>query len=116
MSSYPFASGPTASTPRPSDLQPQAAGGRTTATPTGIAHVAPGSNGPAAIIPELLTSKQAAELCGIAERTLWSWSRSGLAPAPLKIGLGTRPAVRFKRSEYMAWIQAGCPRVDRGQR
>ena len=64
------------------------------------------------ITPELLTTKQAAELCGCGERTLWSWSRSGIAPAPVKIGVGLRPAVRFKRAELLQWIQDGCPRID----
>lgn len=34
----------------------------------------------------LLTTKEAASLCGIGVRTLWRWSRSGIAPAPIKIG------------------------------
>jgi predicted DNA-binding transcriptional regulator AlpA len=67
---------------------------------------------PPDIVPELLTTKQAAELCGIGERTLWGWSRSGLAPHPLQIGHGVRPAVRYRRSEVLQWIAAGCPRVD----
>lgn len=103
---------PTANaTPTPQDLQ---TGGRTTTTGNGVAHVAPGGYGtaPPGILPELLTTKQAAELCGIGERTLWSWSRSGIAPAPLRIGLGLRPAVRFKRVELLQWIQDGCPRTD----
>lgn len=86
-------------------------GGRTTTTTVGIGHVAPGS---ATVAPELLTSKQAAELCGIGERTLWRWSRSGLAPVPVKIGHGPRAAVRFRRADLMAWIQAGCPRTNSG--
>jgi len=61
---------------------------------------------------ELLTTRQAAELCGCGERTFWAWSRSGLAPAPVKIGCGLRPAVRFKRAELLRWIQDGCPRTD----
>lgn len=60
------------------------------------------------IIPELLTTRQAAALCGIGERTLWRWSRSGIAPAPVKIG---RSAVRYRRDEYLQWIADGCPRV-----
>ena len=88
MSSYPFAPPPTASTPTP-----QAAG-------------------PAAIVPELLTSKQAAELLAIGERSLWRWSRSGICPAPVKIGSGPRAAVRFRRQELVEWAQAGCPRTD----
>lgn len=73
----------------------------TTATPT-----------PSGIQPELLTTAESAKLAGCGERTFWAWSRSGLAPAPLKIGHGTRPAVRYRRSELLAWIAAGCPRVD----
>ncbi len=61
---------------------------------------------------ELLTTIQAARLAGVSERTMWSWSRSGLAPAPLKIGHGLRPAVRFRKSELLSWIAAGCPRVE----
>lgn len=66
----------------------------------------------AGIQAELLTTKQAAELAGVGERTFWAWSRSGIAPAPLKIGLGTRPAVRYRRSDIMAWIASGCRRTD----
>ena len=55
-------------------------------------------------LPPLLTTKQTAKLCGCGERTLWRWSRSGIAPAPVKIGGGIRAAVRFRRDEYLAWI------------
>jgi predicted DNA-binding transcriptional regulator AlpA len=67
---------------------------------------------PAAIVPELLTTPEAAKLAGVGERTWWRWSRSGLAPRPISIGLGTRPAVRYRRSDVMQWIASGCPRVD----
>ncbi len=63
-------------------------------------------------LPALLQSKQAAELCGCGERTLWRWSRSGACPAPVQIGSGPRPTVRFRRDELLAWIADGCPRVD----
>ena len=66
------------------------------------------------IVPELLRPAEAARLLGIGERTLWRHSRSGMAPAPLKIGDGRRAAVRYRRSELLAWIAAGCPRVDEG--
>jgi len=33
-------------------------------------------------------------------------------PKPIKIGHGKQGAVRYRRSEYMEWIEAGCPRVD----
>jgi excisionase family DNA binding protein len=64
------------------------------------------------IVPELLTTAQAARLLGIGERTLWRHSRSGAAPAPVTIG-GT---VRYRRSELLAWIDDGCPRIDGGRR
>ncbi|MGO9110363.1 MAG: helix-turn-helix transcriptional regulator [Thermoguttaceae bacterium] len=64
------------------------------------------------IVSELLTTAQAARLCGIGERTFWRHSRSGAAPAAVKIG-GT---VRYRRSELLSWIAAGCPRCDEGRR
>ena len=58
-----------------------------------------------AISPELLTTRQAAELLGIGERTLWRYSNAGNAPAPLRIG----NAVRYSRSTLLCWIADGCP-------
>lgn len=62
------------------------------------------------IVPELLTTKEAAALCNVGERTLWRWSRSGVAPKPVKIG---GSAVRYRRDEYLDWIADDCPRCDR---
>jgi len=78
----------------------------TTPAPAAIGATAGG------ITPELLTAAQAAKLAGCGQRTWWRWSRSGLAPAPIKIGLGTRPAVRYRRAELLQWIQGGCKPVD----
>jgi len=64
------------------------------------------------IAPELLTTAQAARLAGCGERTFWRWSRCGIAPEPITIGRGRRPAVRYRRSDLLQWIDAGCPRVD----
>jgi predicted DNA-binding transcriptional regulator AlpA len=64
---------------------------------------------PEGIVPVLLTIAEMAKLCGIGERSLWRLSRSGGAPRPVKIGSTT---VRYRRDEYLAWIEAGCPRVD----
>jgi excisionase family DNA binding protein len=63
------------------------------------------------IVPKLLTTREAAELLNCGERTLWRWSRSGIAPAPVRIG-GT---VRYRRDDLLAWIADGCPRVDRAE-
>jgi excisionase family DNA binding protein len=60
----------------------------------------------------LLTTKQAAELLSIGERTLWRHSRSGIAPRPIKIG----GLIRYKRSELLQWIDTGCPMVGNNKR
>lgn len=83
----------------------------TTATPRTQDTHPGGANSPA-IVPELLTTKQAAALCGISERTLWGWSRSGLAPRPVFIGRGHRPACRYRRTEILRWIENGCQPID----
>ncbi len=93
------------------DTPDTSTGGRTTTTSNGVAHIAPGSAG---IVPELLSCEQAAALAGCGTRTWWRWTRSGLAPAPVKIGIGLRPAVRYRRSEILRWIESGCLRVDGG--
>ena len=64
------------------------------------------------ILPELLTTGEAARLCGIGERTLWRWSRSGVAPEPVKLGPGRQGAVRYSRQALLAWIAARCPRTE----
>ena len=61
-----------------------------------------------ALEPALLTIREAAKLLNCGERSLWRWSRSGVAPVPLTIG-GVK---RFDRQGLLDWIQAGCPRVD----
>ncbi len=58
-----------------------------------------------AIIPALLNTAEAAQLCNLGERSLWRHSRSGQAPRPVKIG----GSVRYVRAELIAWIEAGCP-------
>lgn len=80
--------------------------GRTTAGTEAVGNVWP--EAPPSVVPELLTTKQAAELLSVGERTLWRHSRHGIAPKPVRVG----GAVRYRRSELMAWVDAGCPRVD----
>ena len=65
---------------------------------------------PLAIVPELATTAQAARLCNCDERTFRRWSRSGAAPAPVKLNGGT--LVRYRRQELLDWIAAGWPRVN----
>ena len=56
---------------------------------------------------ELLTAAESAEMAGVAKRSWWRYVSSGRAPAPVRLG----GAVRWRRSELVEWIQAGCPRV-----
>jgi excisionase family DNA binding protein len=56
------------------------------------------------IVPELLTTAQAAALCGLGERTFWRYAHNGTAPAPVKIG----GSARYRRSDLMRWIENGC--------
>jgi len=64
-----------------------------------------------AVTPELLTLKQAAELCAVSDRTFWTWATSGITPAPFRIGKGT---VRYSRSAYLEWIKNGCKPIQGG--
>ena len=61
------------------------------------------------VLPELLKTAETAALANVGQRTWWRWSRSGIAPRPIKIGPTT---VRFRRDIVLAWIRAGCPRYD----
>ena len=59
-------------------------------------------------LPRLLTTEQTSTLTNIPERTLWRYSRSGIMPAPRKIG----HLVRYDREQILAWLATGCPRID----
>lgn len=72
------------------------------------------SNSPS-VIPELLTAPQAAELLSIGQRTIARWSAEGRAPSPLKLTPGRRGALRYRRADLMAWIDAGCPDLRGGE-
>jgi len=61
------------------------------------------------IIPELLTDKEAAALCGIGVTTLWNLSRSGEIPSPVKVG---PRSTRWRRSDLQKWIQSLQPAND----
>jgi len=69
---------------------------------------------PSTLAPELLTCRQASQLCGLSERTLARLSQAGAMPRPVKLGTGRNSAVRYSRRELLAWIDAGCPRIDGG--
>jgi predicted DNA-binding transcriptional regulator AlpA len=62
------------------------------------------------IEPELLILKQASALCGVSDKTFWTWANSGLAPPALHIG----PQVtRYSRQAIMRWIANGCQPMNR---
>ncbi len=78
--------------------------------PVAVEMIAERLRSPGEIAPELLTTAEAAKLCGMGERSLYRHSRSGAAPSPVKIGgSGT---VRYRRAELLEWISAGCPKVN----
>lgn len=58
--------------------------------------------------PLILTTKEAAKLLGVCERTLGSLSKARKMPQPVKIGA----AVRWNHEELRAWIAAGGPSGD----
>lgn len=60
------------------------------------------------IVPELLTTAQAAAMCSMGERTFWRHSHSGLAPASVRIG----GSARYRRADLLAWIASGCRPCD----
>ncbi len=56
---------------------------------------------------ELFTVKQLASLLQMGESSIWRYRDAGYLPAPLKIGR----SVRWRQSDIMDWINAGCPNV-----
>jgi predicted DNA-binding transcriptional regulator AlpA len=70
------------------------------------------TNSETVLEPELLTLKQAAQLCGVGERSLWRYSRSGLAPKPVKFGSSKQAATRYRLQDLRQWIDAGCKPVN----
>ena len=57
--------------------------------------------------PELLDDAESAHLCGISRRSVRRLTSAGDFPQPIKMA-GLR-ATRWRRSDLMAWIEAGCP-------
>ena len=52
---------------------------------------------------EILTSREARELLKIGRTKLWELTRESLIPA-YRVGTGKTAALRYKRSELMAWL------------
>jgi len=61
------------------------------------------------LAPELLDVIAVAELCGCSTRTIRRLADAGRMPTPIRLaGL-----VRWRRSELLRWLDAGCPPRDR---
>lgn len=55
----------------------------------------------------LLNETAAAEVCGgLSVKTLQAWRVSGRGPRFIKMGTGSRSAVRYRRSELLRWLDA----------
>jgi len=65
---------------------------------------------PPGVTPELLDADQSATMTGRGKRTWWRHVAAGLAPQPVRMH-GNAAMVRWRRSDLLAWIEAGCPRV-----
>ena len=53
----------------------------------------------------LLTDREAAALCGLGRSTWRRLQAAGKVPPPVKLGR----SCRYRKSELLAWIDAGCP-------
>jgi excisionase family DNA binding protein len=53
---------------------------------------------------EILTSRGARDLLKIGRTKLWELTRQNLIPA-YRVGNGKTSALRFKRSELLAWLE-----------
>ncbi|MBW7865055.1 MAG: helix-turn-helix domain-containing protein [Candidatus Hydrogenedentes bacterium] len=56
---------------------------------------------------ELLNAKQVARMLGVGESSLWRYRDMGALPCPVKIGR----SVRWRSTDIIAWIDAGCPHL-----
>ena len=52
---------------------------------------------------EILTSREVQELLKIGRTKLWELTRENVIPA-YRMGSGNRSALRYKRSELLAWL------------
>ena len=56
--------------------------------------------------PLLVSTKQAAAMCGKSLRTWRTWDSAGWIPQPVRIGRSTL----WRLDELREWVEAGCPR------
>lgn len=68
-----------------------------------------------AIVPELLSARDAAAFLGIGERTLWKLANAGEIPA-VRFGIGKRKSVRYRRGDLVDWIEKHSDETTGGRR
>ena len=56
----------------------------------------------------MMTADELANTLQISKRQVWRLKAKGAIPKPVKIGT----SVRWKRSDILEWIDAGCPVVS----
>jgi predicted DNA-binding transcriptional regulator AlpA len=53
----------------------------------------------------LLTKGVVAALVAVTTRTIDRWTSTGQFPAPLRLGNGPKPRVRWRRADVEAWLE-----------
>lgn len=57
------------------------------------------------------TRQEVADICGVCNRTLWMWIKSGAIPQPRRIGHPTHGRLIWPRKMIVNWIAQGCPQI-----
>ena len=60
----------------------------------------------------LICAESLARMLDVSVRTLWRLRNSGKLPLPIKLG----GSVRWRTSEILAWVSAGCPALEEWER
>ena len=60
----------------------------------------------------LICAESLARMLDVSVRTLWRLRNSGKLPLPIKLG----GSVRWRTSEILAWVAAGCPALKEWER
>ena len=56
--------------------------------------------------PLLIDARDLARLLTVSPATIWRMRAAGRLPAPIRL---TGSTLRWRRSEVLAWLDAGCP-------
>ena len=63
------------------------------------------------IVPILYTTREAAAFCMISDSNWYKLNRNGHVPKPVRIGT----MYRWRKSDLVEWVAAGCPRDWNGR-